>query len=160
MDNITLLKQQYEMVRGSRNVLMTFIDEHLPDQLRTPVASFFDKSLAYLLAHNANVYFHWLANFAMQEGHAYINDESSIEPNEIWDIYIEVDRIVEAFLNKYSGNFEQLITGTTASGKTGQRTALEIVTHVLTHEFHHKGQMLNMIRQLGHIPPDTDVIRF
>jgi uncharacterized damage-inducible protein DinB len=36
-------------------------------------------------------------------------------------------------------------------------TPLQLFTHVMTHEFHHKGQLLSMFRILGHVPPDTDV---
>ncbi|TKC09723.1 DinB family protein [Pedobacter frigoris] len=38
--------------------------------------------------------------------------------------------------------------------------AYGIFTDVITHEFHHKGQAMTMARLLGHIPPDTDVMRF
>jgi len=34
------------------------------------------------------------------------------------------------------------------------------MTHVMTHEFHHKGQIMTMGRMLGYTPPDADVIRF
>ena len=35
----------------------------------------------------------------------------------------------------------------------------KLFTHVITHEFHHQGQILPMSRQLGYIPVDTDVMR-
>jgi uncharacterized damage-inducible protein DinB len=41
-----------------------------------------------------------------------------------------------------------------------QLTPLQLFTHVITHEFHHKGQVLSMSRLLGYVPVDTDVIRF
>lgn len=34
------------------------------------------------------------------------------------------------------------------------------MTHVMTHEFHHKGKIMTMGRMLGYTPPDADVIRF
>lgn len=34
-----------------------------------------------------------------------------------------------------------------------------ILHHVLTHTFHHKGQLVAMCRQLGHPAPDTDLQR-
>ncbi|MFI5159066.1 MAG: DinB family protein [Sphingobacteriales bacterium] len=39
------------------------------------------------------------------------------------------------------------------------RSPFELFTHVTTHEFHHKGQVVSMSRQLGYTPVDTDVIR-
>ncbi|HEX8506591.1 MAG TPA: DinB family protein [Hymenobacter sp.] len=37
---------------------------------------------------------------------------------------------------------------------------LQLFPHVITHEFHHKGQILSMSRLLGHVPVDTGAIRF
>lgn len=36
---------------------------------------------------------------------------------------------------------------------------LKLFTHVITHEYHHKGQILSLSRHLGYIPADTDIIR-
>jgi uncharacterized damage-inducible protein DinB len=44
-------------------------------------------------------------------------------------------------------------------GKKGKSSPLEVFTHVMTHEYHHKGQLLSLSRQLGYTPIDTDVIR-
>jgi len=39
-------------------------------------------------------------------------------------------------------------------------TPLQLFTHVLTHEFHHKGQIMTMCRILGYTPVETDVSLF
>ncbi|MFM9837313.1 MAG: DinB family protein [Cyclobacteriaceae bacterium] len=39
-------------------------------------------------------------------------------------------------------------------------TPTELFTHVITHEFHHKGQVMMIARSLGYVPPDSDAIRF
>jgi uncharacterized damage-inducible protein DinB len=39
------------------------------------------------------------------------------------------------------------------------RTPAFIVLHIVTHAFHHKGQMAAMFRLLGHPAPDTDLQR-
>jgi uncharacterized damage-inducible protein DinB len=39
------------------------------------------------------------------------------------------------------------------------RSPAFILLHVVTHAFHHKGQMASMFRLLGHPPPDTDLQR-
>lgn len=38
-------------------------------------------------------------------------------------------------------------------------TSLELFSHVITHEYHHKGQVLSISRHLGYTPVDTDIIR-
>jgi len=40
------------------------------------------------------------------------------------------------------------------------RTPAFVLHHVLTHAFHHKGQIVAMCRVLGHPAPDTDLSRF
>ena len=42
-------------------------------------------------------------------------------------------------------------------GDRAVRTPALILHHVLTHAFHHKGQIVAMCRELGHPAPDTDL---
>jgi uncharacterized damage-inducible protein DinB len=71
-----------------------------------------------------------------------------------------VDETVDIFLGTFQEKLESPITGThDAMGKLSA-TPVQVFTHVLTHEFHHKGQIMSMCRLLGHQPPDTDVSNF
>jgi len=45
-------------------------------------------------------------------------------------------------------------------GDRDTRTPALILHHVLTHAFHHKGQIVAMCRLLGHPAPDTDLNQF
>jgi uncharacterized damage-inducible protein DinB len=45
-------------------------------------------------------------------------------------------------------------------GDTAVRTPALILHHMLTHAFHHKGQLVAMCRLLGHPAPDTDLNNF
>ena len=45
-------------------------------------------------------------------------------------------------------------------GDIAVRTPAFVVHHVLTHAFHHKGQVVAMCCALGHPAPDTDLSRF
>jgi uncharacterized damage-inducible protein DinB len=45
-------------------------------------------------------------------------------------------------------------------GDTATRTPALILHHMLTHAFHHKGQIVAMCRILGHPAPDTDLNNF
>ena len=60
------------------------------------------------------------------------------------DTLAYVERISEAELNTELG---------------GLRSAAFILHHVLTHAFHHKGQIVAMCRILGYPAPDTDLQR-
>ncbi len=45
-------------------------------------------------------------------------------------------------------------------GDTAVRTPALVLHHVLTHAFHHKGQVVSMCRTLGYPAPDTDLNQF
>ena len=47
-----------------------------------------------------------------------------------------------------------------SDGDLAVRTPALILHHVLTHAFHHKGQIVAMCRALGHPAPDTDLNQF
>jgi uncharacterized damage-inducible protein DinB len=47
-----------------------------------------------------------------------------------------------------------------SDGDFAVRTPAFILHHVLTHAFHHKGQVVAMCRALGHPAPDTDLNQF
>jgi uncharacterized damage-inducible protein DinB len=47
-----------------------------------------------------------------------------------------------------------------SDGDVAVRTPAHILHHVLTHAFHHKGQIVAMCRALGHPAPDTDLNQF
>ncbi|MEH6996494.1 DinB family protein, partial [Neobacillus drentensis] len=37
-------------------------------------------------------------------------------------------------------------------------TPRKLLLHTITHECHHKGQIVAMLRQMGYEPPNTDVL--
>ena len=47
-----------------------------------------------------------------------------------------------------------------SDGDIAVRTPALVLHHVLTHAFHHKGQIVAMSRALGHPAPDTDLNQF
>jgi uncharacterized damage-inducible protein DinB len=47
-----------------------------------------------------------------------------------------------------------------SDGDKAVRTPALVLHHVLTHAFHHKGQIVSMCRTLGHPAPDTDLNQF
>ena len=47
-----------------------------------------------------------------------------------------------------------------SDGDVAVRTPALILHHILTHAFHHKGQIVSMCRILGYPAPDTDLSQF
>jgi len=153
-----VLLQQYELVQGSRNVMLDFVDNQVKQQLTTALNEFNGSTVRYLLVHTANTYKHWLANFAMQQKLPFTEDAAMGNIAEIRSLYKVTDSIVAEFLERFGNDPDEQIMNT-IGGKTLTLTPLQLFTHTITHEFHHKGQIMTMCRLLGHTPPDTDVIR-
>ena len=45
-------------------------------------------------------------------------------------------------------------------GREGADALGVLVQHVVNHASYHRGQLATMLRQLGHVPPATDLVRF
>ena len=72
-----------------------------------------------------------------------------------------VSRRTQEYLSNLTN--EQLNTNTELHFSDGDkvlRTPALILHHILTHAFHHKGQIAAMCRELGHPTPDTDLNQF
>jgi len=157
---LQLLTSQYELIKGSRGVLFAYCERMKGGDLYKPVGEFNNSSIAGLLVHNANTYIGWVSNFGMNRNAPFYKAEDIKSLDEIKELFEKVNALVTEFLEKYAGDFEQPVTGMVKHrGFSTALSPLQLFTHVITHEFHHKGQILTMSRLLGYTPVDTDVIR-
>ena len=155
-----ILQKQYALLQGSREVVFNFIDTQVGADLNTSVPAYENRTIRYLLIHTANTYFHWLLYFALKKPFNLLNDEGFITISQMRQLYAEVDDTMAVFLANFTERLDIPLNGTLSRNRQVSATPLQLFTHVITHEFHHKGQIMSMCRSLGHIPPDTDVIRF
>ncbi len=45
-------------------------------------------------------------------------------------------------------------------GQVFAHTLADLIRHVVNHSTYHRGQLVTMLRQLGHTPPSTDFTRY
>lgn len=73
-------------------------------------------------------------------------------------------QVMEQTLAYFSRLTEEQLNANTKlyfpEGDTAIRTPALVLHHLLTHAFHHKGQIVAMCRLLGHPAPDTDLNQF
>lgn len=151
---------QYEWVKDARAALFAYCETVSPDDFVKPLDGFGGGSMRGLLVHVANVYEFWLGRF-VHPTQAFTKAETINQMAGVRHVYAQVDGLVSEFYQRFRGEWEGLLIGTSFSAdKNITATPFKLFTHVITHEFHHKGQILSMSRHLGYIPPDTDVIRF
>lgn len=153
-----ILQEQYAMVQYSRELLLSFV-ETIDHDLYTPVPACDNRSVRDLLEHSASSYFYWVSYFALRQPERSLMEEGFTTMPLIRELYRQVDETMDAFLEKFSNNPDAPITDVPEDWGPGTATPLQVFTQVVTHECHHKGQIVLMCRLLGHIPPDTDVRR-
>jgi len=115
-------------------------------------------SIRNLLVHIGNTYEYWIGKHALGKEISF-KELGSVTNAHIAEAYfLEIDELMEEFLNSYSEKMETEVY-LSLDSKAISITPLKLFTHVITHEFHHKGQILSLSRHLGYIPVDTDIIR-
>jgi uncharacterized damage-inducible protein DinB len=155
-----LLAAQYEGVKGARHALFGYCRTMTPVDLHKNISIFNDNSILMLLTHIVNSYMHWVKFFDLQIPPLYFKDESVGDMDNVEHMFEQVDTAIGDFLSRYKTAYEEPFTKMHPSGdRFITTTPLMLYTHVITHEFHHKGQILTMSRLLGYTPVDTDVIR-
>jgi uncharacterized damage-inducible protein DinB len=155
-DNWTL---QYELVRGSRAVLLDYCDTLQAVHFTGETTGFGrGGSIRNLLVHNGDVYGYWIGEHALGRAMQYPEFTAISSVQACRDYYAGVDSLMEEFFNRFADRPMAMLSST-RNDKVTTTTALEVFMHVITHEFHHKGQMLSISRQLGYTPVDTDIIR-
>ena len=157
MDMMDLMQAQYQYVKEARMVLFDYC-KTIPaaDLLREHSSFGRGGSMRNLMVHNANVYEFWIGQQTFKEAYPLTAYESVADITALIRLYEQADHLAGRLIT---------LAGTGTSAVTCERKGsmveipiLKLFTHVITHEFHHKGQVLSISRMLGYTPADTDVI--
>jgi uncharacterized damage-inducible protein DinB len=154
------LKEQYKLVQSSREVVLRYCENIPIEDLNKGHVAFNKAGMMYLLLHIANTYHFWLKKFARGEDFEYFTEDKTSDIKALRKVFTITDNTVYTFLNSYTERDSPVEGEIFWLKKNMTFTVLELFTHVITHEFHHKGQIMSMGRMLGYSPPDADVIRF
>jgi uncharacterized damage-inducible protein DinB len=160
-NNLELLKNQYEFIKASRDVVLNYCEKIAPEDYVKEVKGFGRGTICITQAHIGRSYIFWLSEFAMKKQVSYPPYDSYKNLNDVRKLFENVNEVVSEFLNLFENRMDENISGiVTQINKELTVPALQLFTHAITHEFHHKGQVMSMSRILGYTPPDADVIRF
>lgn len=149
---------QYEFVRSSRSVLLDYCSKIAGPDFFKEHTHFGRGSVRNLLVHIGNTYGFWIGEHALNKQMNYLPYDAVTSVMEAADYLSTMDALVIAFTEKYRENYMNDLQLSIRS-KQVIASPLKLFTHVITHEFHHKGQILSMSRHMGYIPVDTDIIR-
>jgi len=153
----TYTKEQYEFVKDSRNVLFEYCKTISEEDFVNQNNSFGrGGSMRNLLVHIANTYEYWIANLALKQNITYAEYESYKTIQEVIALFDGVNNFMEAFI--FAIDQSDKITYKIEDIENSVKP-FKLFSHVITHEYHHKGQILSLSRHLGYIPVDTDIMR-
>lgn len=150
-------KNQYELVRRTREALFAYCEEFSTSDYIQQDDSAAGASIRNLHVHVADCYETWLGRRALKKQISRVNPEQITSVKEVRHIFQDVDELVDEFIDAFERDWEKPIQ-VQWNNQTLSPTPLWLFTHTVTHEFHHKGQIVKIGRQLGYIPPDTDLV--
>lgn len=153
----TYLKEQYDLIRESRGVLFAYCRTISATDFITPNTAFGrGGSIRNLLVHIAHTYEFWMGKLALNKDIVFSEYEAYSNIDEVVKIFDFIDGVMDEFFDLVDIETEIDYELNEVKSKV---KPFRLFTHVITHEFHHKGQILSLSRSLGYTPVDTDVMR-
>jgi len=153
-----MLSKQYESVLSSRGTILDYIKTISEEDFLSENSTFGRGSIRNLLVHICDTYASWIGERALKKEIIY-KPFNEYETLANCVAYFEViNNYIEEFINRFSNDYQTDLK-IIRNGKLVGLSPLKLFTHVITHEFHHKGQIMSLSRHLGYIPVDADIIR-
>jgi uncharacterized damage-inducible protein DinB len=153
------LSAMYAWVVQTRTVLHGFLANVPWETLSRDAPSLHHGSVRNLLVHTASVYRWWMdccvkgLEMPQLEGGEYASLQA------VQAEFAGVDRMVRRFLRDHDGSLDTPRRYPVPWSRTPfTATPRWLFTQAITHEFHHKGQITTIARQLGFQPVDTDLV--
>lgn len=151
-------QHQYEFVKSSRKVLLEYCKTLSDKDFLIENSTFGRGSVRNLLVHIGNTYEFWIGRESLKKDIKFTEYNSVKNAVEAEGFFSNIDTLLEEFVIVYPEK-NMIDIEINIHGKVIVATSLKLFTHVITHEFHHKGQILSLSRHLGYVPVDTDIIR-
>lgn len=149
------LQKQYNLVLESRNILFDYCKTIKNEDFLNQNSSFGrGGSMRNLLVHIANTYEFWIAAISLKKNIVFCPYEDYQNIEDIIKLFVSIDEFMNAFFELSDNEIEY-----ERNSQKVKTEPFKIFTHVITHEYHHKGQILSLSRHLGYVPVDTDIMR-
>ena len=155
------LRGLYRLIRGSRERVFRWLEALPPGVLTQEHPQFAYGSLRNIHTHVADCYRAWIGRRGLSLPEEYGNLDPAALPDlpALRAAFQDVDGLVETAFTHFTDLDAPLEIRWREQPLTVTRRWL--LMHPITHEFHHKGQLLALGRVLGHpYPPgpDTDLL--
>ena len=148
----------YQWTRASRARLLDYLEGLPAEDLTRRIPHCGHGSIHNLLIHTADCYRYWLDRFAFGTATPALRPEEYPDLPGARGAFARADAWMERFLERYAEHPDRPIRGhVTWQAEPLELTPRWLFMHTVTHEFHHKGQVVMLGRMLGFPPPETDL---
>lgn len=157
-------KKEYQWVKQNRKELLDFCSKIDEKDLNRRIDGFGFQSMKETLVHVADCYHAWIGSFILQKTTKPITPKEHVIHVSLNDIKLrfeQVDEFVNEFFETFSEQMEipiQKPIPWRATTEVISMTPRKLMMHTITHEYHHKGQIVSMARLMGYEPPNTDIL--
>ncbi len=154
----TFTSKQYQLVKGSRETLLGYCKTIAPEKF-IEESPLFGRggSIRNLLVHVNNTYQFWIQQVALGGKAKYTSHEDIRTIEDAINMFELVDKLMEEFIQAIDSMPEELVYE--EDGEKNIIRPFDVYSHVITHEYHHKGQIVSLSRHLGYTPIDTDIMK-
>lgn len=157
---LDIVRQQYDWIVQARDRMFRFLEQIPLSKLHERVPHFGHETMIATHIHAADSYRFWFGELLRQNPRAYQPaTEEEVRRADIPSVrnrFLQADELVEWVINEYGGRwFEEIALEVSWQNEPLVLTPLYLISHVQTHEFHHKGQIVIMAKHLGY-PLPTD----
>ena len=143
----------YNLVKRTRAILFDYL-ETLPTEIYLKEhPDFAYGSIRNIQAHVAGCYSFWLAEMALKLESPAKNFELLPNAPAMRAAFLGIDDLVLQALETFQ-NLDAPLELTLPEGNPMMVSQRWLILHPITHEFHHKGQLLALARVLGHPLPE------
>lgn len=155
---IELLREQYRCIVSSRSTLLDYVSGMSENDFIRSSPAFGHGSVRNLLVHICDTYLLWIGERALKQGREFKPYEYYKDLQQCRAYFEEADRAMVLFRDTFAADYVSAVP-IIRNSAIEEISPLKLFTHVITHEFHHKGQIMSLSRDLGYTPVDADVIR-
>lgn len=149
----------YAWVKEARRGLLAYCRGLPPEAFVKIVPGIGWGSIRNTMVHVADAYRHWLLDVPSEKESEAFRATEYPDVEAVVGLMDLADAIAAGFLERFGGEAfgEALRLRVSFQAAPFLVTPGWLLAHAVTHEFHHKGQIVTAGRLLGHPAPDTDM---